>query len=94
MTPSRSLDDVLEDIQVAQVDDCHIEAVQRQNFARGKGPIDGLDGWWMVSDERRGVFAYFATETEACAYRLFLVNAILNDIAKASLESDVGGVSS
>jgi len=63
-----SLDQVLEDIQVAEVDECHIEAVREQN----KGPIDGLDGWWMVSDERRGVFAYFATDTEACAYRLFL----------------------
>lgn len=41
--------------------------------------VDGkhLDGWFAVTDID-GINAYFSTETEACAYRLFLVNRILN----------------
>lgn len=36
-------------------------------------------GWWGVSsDSAGGIIAYFATEAEACWYRLALVNRLLN----------------
>ena len=71
------LDTMLENIQVAQVDRGHVDA----NLPK---KLSGLIDWFMVSDERRGVVAYFATETEACFYRLALVNARLNDIKRAT----------
>jgi hypothetical protein len=36
-----------------------------------------LIGWFAVVDTD-GINAYFSTETEALAYRLFLINRILN----------------
>lgn len=71
------LDTMLDNIQVEQVDHYHAEVNAEENK-----DLSGLIGWYMVSDERRSVIAYFATETEACFYRLALINARLNDIKR------------
>lgn len=69
------LDTMLDNIQVSQVDKYHCES-------NPTGALTGLIGWYMVSDEHRSVIAYFAFETEACFYRLALINARLNDIKR------------
>lgn len=40
-------------------------------------PDKNIEGWYAVVDID-GINAYFSTETEALAYRLFLINRILN----------------
>jgi hypothetical protein len=67
------LDEHLEDVQVGEVDDYHAEL--------NKLPSNMI-GWYHVSDGKHGVFSYFGSETAACFFRLALINARLNDIAK------------
>ena len=40
-------------------------------------PLPNIKGWFAVADTI-GINAYFSTEQEALAYRLFLINRILN----------------
>lgn len=56
------LDDMLGEISVQDVDE--------ENKPN-------LEGWYAVVDAD-GMNAYFSTEQEALAYRLFLINRILN----------------
>ena len=63
-----TLDEVLEEIQVQEVD-------EYINLSNGKGA--SLTGWFTVVDTQ-GIIAYFSTETEALNYRLNLINRILN----------------
>lgn len=56
------LDDALGEVSVMEADEI---------------PVTSLSGWSAVADTT-GVNAYFSTPEEACAYRLFLINRILN----------------
>ena len=56
------LDSMLEEIFVQDVD---------------KANEPNLEGWFAVVDAD-GINAYFSTKTEALAYRLFLINRVLN----------------
>lgn len=57
-----SLDDLLQEVSVMEADEA---------------PENDITGWYAVVDTD-GINAYFSTETEALAYRLFLINRILN----------------
>lgn len=56
------LDSMLEEISIQTADE-----------------VDGkhIEGWFAVVD-CNGINAYFSTEKEALAYRLFLINRVLN----------------
>ena len=56
------LDDALDEISIIEADEA---------------PYNRVSGWYAVADTD-GINAYFSTETEALAYRLFLINRILN----------------
>lgn len=71
-TGTKSLDRLLDDITVGEVDGYHNEA--------NNGKLDGVMDWYyVVTDD--GVVAYFNTERAALFYRLCLINATLNKIA-------------
>ncbi len=38
----------------------------------------GPEGWYAVCNDDDGIVAYFATEIDACRYRLFMINRDLN----------------
>ena len=71
MKEEKSLNSMLGIIHVDVVDDYHNEV--------NDGTLPGILGWYSVADET-GVIAYFATEREALAYRLCLVNRRLNPV--------------
>jgi len=56
------LEDALDEISIMNADEA---------------PKNNVTGWVAVVDTD-GINAYFSTETEALAYRLFLINRILN----------------
>jgi hypothetical protein len=58
-----NLDDAFEEITIMEADEA---------------PENNVTGWYAVVDTD-GINAYFSTETEALAYRLFLINRILNN---------------
>lgn len=53
------------------LDEISIEPIVEEHY------IPHMSGWYPVSD-KLGICAYFPTETQACAYRLFLINVLLN----------------
>jgi len=69
-----NLDDMLEEVTVANCD----EMVDDFEEGERTHQINSvLSGWYAVVDTD-GINAYFSTETEALAYRLFLINRTLN----------------
>lgn len=40
-----------------------------------------LGDWWAVSSSRRGIVAYFGSESDANRWRLLCVNLTLNPVA-------------
>lgn len=66
---TKSLDDLLEEIQAGEVDQYMVDVNQ--------GKIAGLLGWWWVEDGEQ-LLGYFPTETEALRYRLAEINRRLN----------------
>lgn len=59
-----------------------------QPHERDRAPMETQanwpEGWWAVSDDYGGYIAYFAHEADAYAYRLMLINAVMNthDVGK------------
>jgi hypothetical protein len=60
---SLNMDELLAEVSIMEADE-----VENKN----------LEGWYAVVDTD-GINAFFSTEKEALAYRLFLINRILND---------------
>jgi hypothetical protein len=60
---SLNIDELLAEVSIMEADE-----VENKN----------LEGWYAVFDTD-GINAFFSTEKEALAYRLFLINRILND---------------
>lgn len=40
--------------------------------------VELIPDWWGVSTNDAGIIAYFQNERDACAFRLMLINMILN----------------
>ena len=62
-----------------KVDTYDLEDMLGEVSIQSADEVDGrhLEGWYAVVD-CDGINAYFSTEKEALAYRLFLINRILN----------------
>lgn len=68
------LDTMLDEVSIEECDDIV------DNFEKSEKEFQIntlLSGWYAVADGN-GINAYFSTETEALAYRLFLINRVLN----------------
>jgi len=68
------LDTMLDEVSIMECDD------MVDNFEKNEKEFQIntlLSGWYAVADTS-GINAYFSTETEALAYRLFLINRVLN----------------
>lgn len=65
----RSLDELLEDIQIQEID---AEVAEINN-------TEGIIGWYGVCNHR-GIIAYFGEESDAFRFRLDYINQILNTI--------------
>lgn len=66
---SYSLDDLLEEYAVMEVD-------EQMNEANGRR-LSGILGWWAVVDDN-GAYAYFGKEEDAFRFRLAEINRRLN----------------
>jgi len=66
---SLTLDDLLEQYDVGEVDDYHIQV--------NGNKLQGLIGWFYVCNDD-GINAYFATEQAAFRWRLAEINRIMN----------------
>lgn len=64
-----TLDDLLEEYSVGEVDDYHNES--------NGGKLSGILGWWFVVNND-GVYAYFNKEHLALRWRLDEINRRLN----------------
>lgn len=53
------------------------DALEEISIIEADAVKNDVTGWYAVVDTD-GINAYFSTETEALAYRLFLINRILN----------------
>lgn len=73
-----SLDDALDAIEVHEIDR------EERNLAMGYPPDtpSEIHGWWGVANDD-GFIAYFGREQDAFAYRLLLVNRLINSEAFA-----------
>lgn len=69
---SDTLEHLLDETVVAQVDDYHNQTNDKE--------LAGIVGWWYVANRDDGVIAYFSSEREALAYRLFYINRWLNPL--------------
>ena len=66
-----TLEELLEDVTVGDVDEHHIQV-----NSTSLGP--GMLGWFYVASGDYGVLAYFPAETNAFRYRLDVINQKLN----------------
>lgn len=65
----KTLDELLEDVQVQEIDE-EIAEINK---------IPNLIGWFGVVNDK-GIFAYFGEEKDAFRFRLDYINQILNTI--------------
>lgn len=79
---NNTLDILLDLINVGEVDDYMVETNKSKD-------LSAFLGYYYVQDEHN-IKGYFERESDALAFRLFLVNFRLNFIKKAASENKLG----
>lgn len=73
-------------VEYVTIDDlmCDITVSDDWETAREAGNTNFPEGWFGVSDESGGYIAYFANESDAFGFRLWLINCRLNGSESAA----------